>query len=732
MSTVNRYQVLSDDEPIEDSGGTMPGILEDALMDDSKIASKPEEGNQQEGWDEDFDDIESVSSASDEYSGEQAAGQSPDQERRRKVSQGQREAPRQYQTIGFDPKQMKTWTPKDHKAGALGRGGGVSIATTSDRLCQLTTIAEGTEVETEVGNDPQSIMRASKPPPEEVEDSQQTFFTYRAQLTFGLEKGSKVHLPDLFREWVKNSNKHIPNFTLLPFDDPKGHVICLPDQIPEDTPSFFKEYYHNHWVLPHGNLTGMVHIRCSVTWNKIKRVQDDYFQYLHWNKVYLNLTKFKADTLVVCGFFVGAHPGHLRREDAEVELRKRLQLPPDFPFQLSSRTISVPIAPGKDERYAFPAVAVESSTKFAKRLREAFFAQPKPSEAKLQFPYTGMYQFVPVIQSKEWPISKIFQLAKVHTKICQNLKVVYLENLQDIRNVIGTEGQLLMRGFLGMVTTTDFGTVQLIQSIHNTGRNGIKAALVPKEHYEAALEHFATLHQQLLSGVNPEYHKKVFIGNQEAGLTSMHRDTVQSCNSSHYANELLQIYNPQDPEGEQPDQTNKRFRPSVISYAAAVSSSTPVDLQPSTLSQTTSQGPNTQVRTAVSSLTTEELDQLYERLKHHTGVTDDSHGVSSDDLEKAVEESNKTIMQVREEMRLSVEELSTNVAKIEKAVLKQNGVVLGISKTLEATSQDIKTSVDLKFNDLSQQIQELRSLMSSLLPSPALQAVTQLGGQFPG
>ncbi len=113
-------------------------------------------------------------------------------------------------------------------------------------------------------------------------------------------------------------------------------------------------------------------------------------------------------------------------------------------------------------------------------------------------------------------------------------------------------------------------------------------------------------------------------------------------------------------------------------------------------------------------------------------MTDDSHGVSSDDLEKAVEESNKTIMQVREEMRLSVEELSTNVAKIEKAVLKQNGVVLGISKTLEATSQDIKTSVDLKFNDLSQQIQELRSLMSSLLPSPALQAVTQLGGQFPG
>ena len=88
--------------------------------------------------------------------------------------------------------------------------------------------------------------------------------------------------------------------------------------------------------------------------------------------------------------------------------------------------------------------------------------------------------------------------------------------------------------------------------------------------------------------------------------------------------------------------------------------------------------------------------------------------------------------EIREEMRLSVEELSTNVAKIEKAVLKQNGVVLGISKTLEATSQDIKTSVDLKFNDLSQQIQELRSLMSSLLPSPALQAVTQLGGQFPG
>jgi hypothetical protein len=150
-----------------------------------------------------------------------------------------------------------------------------------------------------------------------------------------------VNLPQLFREWVSQSAECLPDFALLPFDDEKGQVLKKPEQVPDDNPTFYQDYYYNHRILNHGNLTGMVHFRCSVSWNKVKRMKDPYFQWMHKKKVYLNLAKFKIATLVVCGFLVGAHPGHLRRNEAEQELRIRLRLEEDFPFQLSSRTISV-------------------------------------------------------------------------------------------------------------------------------------------------------------------------------------------------------------------------------------------------------------------------------------------------------------------------------------------------------------------------------------------------------
>jgi len=151
-----------------------------------------------------------------------------------------------------------------------------------------------------------------------------------------------------------------------------------------------------------------------------------------------------------------------------------------------------------------------------------------------------------------------------------------------------------------------------------------------------------------------------------------------------------------------------------------------------TNTQLTAQSPA--LRTAVSSITTEELDLLYERLKHHVNPTSDPNavpGVSSDELDKVVQESNQNIQQIRDEMRQSVAVLTSNVEKLELAVRKQNGVVVGISRTLEATSQDIKESVDLKFNDLSTQIQELRKMILVALPSPALQAAARSEGQLP-
>lgn len=445
--------------------------------------------------------------------------------------------------------------------------------------------------------------------------------------------------------------------------------------------------------------------------------------------------------MVVCGFFVGAHPGHIRREDAEQELHLRLQLPPDFQFQLSSRTISVPLAHGNTNRYSFPAVAIVTSARMAKRLQEAMFSLPKPSDAKTVYPYTGIYQFVPVLTSKEWPPSKIFQLVKVQTKICQNLRVIYLENLQDLRNVIGTEGQVLLRGFMAMAMAmamtrkTDTDEAPLIHSVHNTSRKTIKAVLVPRENYDDALEAFSTLHQQLLSGVHPDFHKKVFVGSLEAGMTSGHRDTIHSCNSSHYANELLQTYNPQDAEEEPTGlSSQKRFLPSVISYAAVVSGTDqPKTLgtnpsQPSQMLGTTSSQPS-QV-TLVSSLTNDDLDKLYERLKHHLPDTE-ADGLSSDELEKKLQASNYVIQQVRDVMKTSVTELSNQITTISHQVSKQNTVVLGLQKTLEITASDLKQNVDLKFHDLSQQLQDLHSMVITALPSLALQAAARPGGQAP-
>jgi hypothetical protein len=95
-------------------------------------------------------------------------------------------------------------------------------------------------------------------------------------------------------------------------------------------------------------------------------------------------------------------------------------------------------------------------------------------------------------------------------------------------------------------------TRPLLHSIHNTGRLNVKAVLVHQEHYEYALEQLAAIHQALLSGIPQEYHSKVFVDNLEVGLTGSHRDTIQSCNSSQHANELITLYNPKDAEVEQP------------------------------------------------------------------------------------------------------------------------------------------------------------------------------------
>jgi hypothetical protein len=234
-------------------------------------------------------------------------------------------------------------------------------------------------------------------------------FHYRAQLTFGLSAGAEMSVNALFSQFLETTIKLLPNFSLLPYEDDKGQQVTPLTQIPDNNPSFFHMYYHNHRVLQHGNLTGMISFQCSKPWSEVKKPTSSFFQWLR--QVYLNQTKFKASMLVACGFLHGAHPGYPRRDEAEKELYSRLNNNQNdkVHFQLSARTLLVPIADRKPEKFSFQAIVIETEAEHASLLRERFYSLGDPLK----------YQFVPLVCSKEWPVEKIFRQAKFHDKISQ-------------------------------------------------------------------------------------------------------------------------------------------------------------------------------------------------------------------------------------------------------------------------------------------------------------------------
>jgi hypothetical protein len=97
-----------------------------------------------------------------------------------------------------------------------------------------------------------SMLANTVPLAAEPREVQTTTFTFRVQLTWGLDPGSRAHLPFLFREWFVISSKHIPGFALLPFKDDKGQEILTSDQVPDDNPTFYSDYYYNHRHISSG------------------------------------------------------------------------------------------------------------------------------------------------------------------------------------------------------------------------------------------------------------------------------------------------------------------------------------------------------------------------------------------------------------------------------------------------------------------------------------------------
>jgi hypothetical protein len=559
-----------------------------------------------------------------------------------------------------------------------------------------------------------------------------TYYTYRAQLTFGLKPNKEgVNVAQLFQRWIFSSCESIPDFSLVPYEQPdNGQQITSIDQVPKENPTFYSMYYHNHRVLQHGNLTGMVAFQCSLPWSKLKSARSTFFSWLRLNNVYLNQTKFQTSTLVACGFLVGAHPGYTRRDHAEEELYLRLRMDAeDIPYQLTARTISVPLAEDNPGKFSFQAVVVETSAKHAATLRERFYSLDHPAKAQQQFPYTGKYQFVPILKSKEWTIQKILRLAKLHVKLISDLKPIFIVNLQDLRNEITPAGSTLMQGFYGMtfqqtINGKALDPVPLLHSIHNTGNKTTKVALVPSSHYTEALNQLSAIHSILTSNVSPDYHEKVFVHGTRAGLTGQQVDSVSSCNCSSYASELLDLYKPQDGEDE-PTQPVKRFRPVPMSYAAIVNGDSDA-AQPSTSTPSTS----------ISSLTNEDINQLYERMKHHVDSNiGQSTTLSTAELEKQVTQSNLEINAVKQQLQQTVQNITEQVAQLSAEINKQNVIVTDQVTTLrdEINKQNIIVlGMQLEFQkhmaDFSAQLQVIYTTQRQQTATPP--ASTSKNGQW--
>jgi len=549
--------------------------------------------------------------------------------------------------------------------------------------------------------------------------------TFRAQLTFGLKPSQKVNVAELFTRWMEASILLLADFALLPFSEESTEKITSVDHIRRGDPVFFTTYYGNHRSLVHGNLTGMVHFQTSTPWQSIKSFKSRYFMWLTDNRVFINYTKFKTDTLVPCGFFVGAHPGHFRRNEAEEELLASLGLDPnEIPFQLSSRSVSVPIKEDDPRRYSFNAVIVETSTKNAAKLREKFYELQDPRTAIGDYPYTGLYQFVPMVKSTDWPISKIYQLAHLHSSIIDDLKVIYVHHIQDIHNVIDDDGHSLLQGFYGMTVTglpSEDIHDRLLHSIHNTSKPGVKVGLVPSSKYEAALGQFANIQNILTNSIQEKYHASVFISGNRPQMSGRQVDSISSGSYSTFADALLADYNPQTGDEQPPEYVPpvaKRARPAILTYAQATSP-TPVSLVVSITPQT------------VSSVTQDDMDKLFATFSQKFSASMGSN-MTIQALEQQVKQTSSEIQEVKTSFQSQLqtvieqnETLSTNMEQLNTTITRQNFVIACIQQEFKDTMSDLYEKLGLA--PATQRATRV-PVTPTTAPQPAAQDAQQVGG----
>jgi hypothetical protein len=409
----------------------------------------------------------------------------------------------------------------------------------------------------------------------------------------------------------------------------------------------------------------MVHFQSTASWSSIKSFKNPYFTWLKKNRVYLNYTKFKTETLVACGFLVGTHPGHLRREEAEEELRGSLGLDKgEIDFQLSSRSISVPIKEGDTSCYSFQAIIIETSTKLASTLHERFFELAHPS--------------------------KVFNLAQVHVNIVSDLRSIYINNLQDINTIINEAGESLMQGLYILETSAcDSSTIRskLLHSVHNTARPTTKVALGTSSKYEDALGQLTNLQNILINSVPIDYHQFIFVPGQAPQVSGPRVDSIMSCAHSSFADELLHDFPPQQPQ----TPSAKRFRQTHLTYAKVTG----------TLDSTL---------TPLTEPSTVQLDNLYEQVQERLSLS----FVSRLDIATLEQQAHKTaneISNIQDSFTLQLatvtksvdtlatqvnsqyQDLSTTVNNLTATIECQNAVIAKIQQDFKLSMETLATTL---------------------------------------
>jgi len=135
---------------------------------------------------------------------------------------------------------------------------------------------------------------------------------------------------------------------------------------------------------------------------------------------------------------------------------------------------------------------------------------------------------VPLLKSKEWSVTKICHLAKVHMQLIQDLKLVFLQNIKDLHNSIGPNFTLC-QGFCGMETSPSTGKPKeiLLHFIHNTSVPTTKVALTKSALYDNAVSQFSVIAGLLKEKISPDYYLNVFT-TEPPQVQSQHVDSVSS------------------------------------------------------------------------------------------------------------------------------------------------------------------------------------------------------------